>query len=495
MSDTNTTQSDYDYSQTRQLNGRRVITSSVTEITAENVCDVLRSAINTHALNRSEIDYLWNYRKGIQPILYREKEIRPEINNTVVENRAEQITAFKVGYVFGEPIQYISTSPGEDSSKMVSHLNEFMFSADKHPKDLELGEWMTICGTAFRMVLANPDYVDGADASPFNLYTLDPRNSFIVYSTDIDNHKLMGVKYFMDDFGVAHYSVYTDRLYFEIDGDLINPTKSGLHTYGEVPMYEYPLNSARMGAFEVAIPLLDSLNKLDSNRMDGVEQQIQSFLKFINCEIDSDGLENLRNYGAIKIKSTDGLNGDVDTVVTEFDQNQTETLKEDLYDAVVEICSMPNRNGGSSTSDTGSAVWLRDGFASAESWAKGVEIYFKRSERQMLKLIKRICYYRGIDFRLSEIEVKFTRRNYEAIVSKSQVLATLLSQPKVHPLLAFTYCGLFTDPESAYAMSEQYYNEQMEKWNPVEVDENDEGDVSADGEVSETAENENPEGV
>jgi hypothetical protein len=46
----------------------------------------------------------------------------------------------------------------------------------------------------------------------------------------------------------------------------------------------------------------------------------------------------------------------------------------------------------------------------------------------------------------------------------------MLQQPKIHPLLAFTHCGLFSDPESAYAMSDAYYEEQMEKWEPVEVD-------------------------
>lgn len=46
-------------SQTRFMSGRRIIKTSVTEITDENVVDVLRKALATHELNRSEIDYLW----------------------------------------------------------------------------------------------------------------------------------------------------------------------------------------------------------------------------------------------------------------------------------------------------------------------------------------------------------------------------------------------------------------------------------------------------
>jgi hypothetical protein len=32
---------------------------------------------------------------------------------------------------------------------------------------------------------------------------------------------------------------------------------------------------------------------------------------------------------------------------------------------------------------------------------------------------------------------------------------------------------MFSDPESAYAMSMKYYEEQMAKWEPVDVDEDD----------------------
>ena len=91
-------------SKTRQMNGRRVIKTSVTEITRENVVEVLKKALAIHELNRSEIDYLWNYYRGKQPILRRVKEVRPEICNQIVENRANEIVSFKVGYLCGEPI-------------------------------------------------------------------------------------------------------------------------------------------------------------------------------------------------------------------------------------------------------------------------------------------------------------------------------------------------------------------------------------------------------
>lgn len=96
--------------------GRRVIYSSVSEITRENVVDVLQNAMLIHSVNSSEIDYLYQYYKGNQPILQRVKAIRPEINNRIVENHAYEIVSFKTGYVF-KLIQYVRRSEDKEISE------------------------------------------------------------------------------------------------------------------------------------------------------------------------------------------------------------------------------------------------------------------------------------------------------------------------------------------------------------------------------------------
>ena len=454
----------------RTMHGRRIITTDVAEITTENVVDVLRKAMSIHELNRGEIEYLWKYYKGDQPILTRTKTVRPEICNRIVENRANEIVSFKVGYLCGEPIQYVGRNSDEAVTKGVGTLNEYMFLVDKPALDQEVVEWDMICGTANRIVLDNEAYDAESDEAPFEILTLDPRDSFVVYSSDVKRRRMMGVKYNTDECGFKTYSVYTDNLCFTIEGDKITATKP--HALGFEPIIEYPANNARLGAFEIVLPLLDAINNVESNRMDGIEQFIQSFIKFVNCDIDEEKFMALKDLGGIKIKSVDGQTADVDIVTSELNQQQTQTLKDDAYQAVLTICGMPNRNGGSSTSDTGSAVLLRDGWSLAESRAKDSELMFKRSEKEMLKLVLKLCDgLADLKLKLKDIDMKFTRRNYDNIQSKSQVLVSMLQQPKIHPLLAFTHCGMFSDPESAYTMSTEYYDEQMEKWEPVDVDE------------------------
>jgi SPP1 family phage portal protein len=247
-------------------------------------------------------------------------------------------------------------------------------------------------------------------------------------------------------------------MYYEIVDDKI--IKSEGHTLGRVPIIEYPLNSARLGAFEIVLSLLDAINEVASNRLDGIEQFIQAILVLKGVDIDSDEFKALKENGGLKLP----IDGDADYLVQELNQGHTQTVVDDLYQSVLTICGMPNRNGGSSTSDTGSAVIMRDGWSDAEARAQSTEDMFKESESEFLLLA--IYIYNTFcnrDLKPSAVETRFTRRNYENIQAKSQVLTTMLSNNKIHPRLAFEYCGMFIDPELAYTESMAYNEEQQAK--------------------------------
>ena len=448
-----------------EMYGRRVITTDAVEITDGNIIAELNKAFDTHRLNRGEIEYLWNYYRGQQPILQRKKTVRPEICNKIVENRANEIVSFKVGYLCGEPIQYVGRNGDESVSQAVAELNEMMFSENKATQDKEVVEWQMIGGVAYRLVL--PDSKGEEDDAPFEMFTLDPRDTFVVKSSEVGNRPMFAVKYRVDSENNRICSVYSANWYWRIVGDKIVESKA--HALGMIPIFEYPANNARLGAFEIVLPMLDAINNVASNRMDGVEQFIQAFVKFVNCDIDEEQFKALKDLGAIKVKSVDGSAADVSIVTQELNQVQTQTLVDYLYQTVLTICGMPNRNGGSSTSDTGAAVIMRDGWSLAESRAKDSELMFKQAEHEVLKLVLRIIRdTEGLseeiyNLKLKNLSLQFTRRNYENVQSKAQVLVSMLQQNKIHPRLAFTSSGLFTDPESAYQLSKEYSEEQAQK--------------------------------
>lgn len=447
------------------LHGRRVIKTTETSITSDNVVSVLNKAIIDHMRNRLEIQYLWDYYCGEQPIEHRTKDVRPEICNVVVENRANEIVTFKSGYLMGEPVQYVTRSGREAVSSEINELNEYMFGEEKSSEDKELSDWFHICGTSYRFTLPNSMYKPGDDEddAPFNSYVLDPRFAFVIYSHDLGHEPIMGVKYVTDANNVTHYSCYTKDTFYEIVDGKIRQEEN--HIVGMVPIIEYPLNIARLGAFEIVITMLDAINTVSSNRVDGVEQFIQALMLFHNVDISGDDFKELRAQGAIKFKDADPqCKAEITYLISALNQTETQTLVDHMYDTVLTIVGMPNRNGGSSTSDTGTATIYRDGWASAESRAKDTELMFKKSERRFLKLVLNICKaLNGWTLKSSDIEIRFTRRNYENILQKAQVLDMMLNNEKVDPKLAFEHSGMFVDPGVAYEMSMKYYEEHKEE--------------------------------
>ena len=439
--------------ETRQMFGRKKIYTDVENITAENVVDVLNKAVLIHSQNQNEIQYLWDYYRGKTPILGKTKEVRDSINHMIAVNRANEIVSFKLGYGFGEPIQYIRRGSDDALTDDIKILNEHMFNVSKHAEDSTLAEWMYVCGMGLRMALPGKD-----EDEPFKIYTLDPRYSFVVHYNGLGEDVVMGVKFILLENKMPVYSVYTKDRYFEIQNGVI--TKDKAHAMGDVPIYLYPANTAMIGAFEIALPLLDSISEIESNRLDDIVQFVNSFLALVGGTIDEETYKKLEEYKTLCLpEGTDAkyLSGSLM-------QSDIQVFVDDLYDAVLTICGIPNRNGGSSTSDTGAAVIMRDGWSNAESQMKTVENEFKRSERRFLKLILQCMRtFGGTNLELKDIEIKFSRRNYDNIQTKSQVLVSMLNNNKIHPRLAFVHSGLFLDPESAYLESKAWWEENDRK--------------------------------
>lgn len=461
--------------------GRLKIYSDAKEITASNVVDEVSKAYAVHCRNQADIKTLWECYRGRTKILNKEKEIRPEINHKINENRAYEIVKFHKGYVYGEPIQYVrreNTTAKEADDVIaadINDLNGYMSDANKSACDNAIAEWMYVGGLGYRLTLPNKKWMKDGDEPPFTITSLDPRRTFIVYSSDIDEHPLMAVCCVERENNEKVFSVYTETSFFEFTeyGNVVQKA----NTLGMIPIVEYPAENARLGVFEVAMPLLDALDELQSNRMDDIVQFVNSFLAIIGADLDTETHNKLQEMKALCLPQ----GTDAKYLSATLNQAEVQTLKNDLYQSILTICGVPNRNGGTSTSDTGSAVILRDGWEAAEARAKATEEIFKCSEKEFLKIVLRIMRDTvGTRLRLSDITPHFTRRNYDNIANKSQVLIAMLNNPKIHPEVAYASCGMFPDPESAYLQGMAYYEEQMKKWEPVEVDETAEDNEAED---------------
>lgn len=446
----------------RNLFGRRIIFSTEPTITAQNVVAVVEQAYLDHLKNRDEIQYLWDYYKGKQPILSRVREVRKELTSRIVENRANSIVSFKSGYIAGKPIQYISSVSNDNVSANIDRLNDKMRVIGKHTKDRELIEWELVCGLGYRYVVQNKDPMLNC---PFNLYTLDPRSTFVIRSNDFAKDVIAGVSYVTDRNENVTFKVFTrDSVYTFLRGGGAVEIES--NAFGLIPIIEYQANTARQGCFEIVLSMLDAINEFDSCRIEAVEAFVQSLLVLYNCQVeDNVTADSIRQAGMILLKSVGDAKADIKVLAEQLDQTQNQTLKDDMYQSVLQICGVPSQSAaGTSDSSNNGAVVLKNGWEGAETRAQDFETMFKMPEQETLQVVAILCSgLSDISFDPTDIDVKFTRRNYENILSKSQTLVTMLAQDKIHPKSAYEASGLFVDTEEAYQLGMDWYNKQSKK--------------------------------
>ena len=105
--------------------GRLDIYSTFENIDESNLVAELNSALVYHIKNMLQEEFLYWYRRGVQPILNRDKEIREDILNIVQENHADEFTAFKNGYFLTAPVNYAARRKGVQNK--VKKLNESLY--------------------------------------------------------------------------------------------------------------------------------------------------------------------------------------------------------------------------------------------------------------------------------------------------------------------------------------------------------------------------------
>lgn len=439
--------------------GRKMIISNRTSITtSEQAIEELNKALPIHNQNRREMDYLYHYVSGDQPVLYRKKDVRPEINNKIVENHALEITRFMVAQNYGEPIQYTSIKDDPVKSKAIDKLNDYMRTRSKDYHDIVLGDFQSTCGTAYREVWSLKDN-EVEDGEPkFDLESPDPRYNFIIYSSGKGHPALMAVSVRKDEKNrTVYYCTTKNFVYYIRDGEFVKK-KSSVNGHGRIRLIEFPNNPRRLSDVEIVITMIDAINEVQSNRLDGVAQFVQAFVKFVNCEIDENTFLKMCKIGAIKVKTVNpSLPADVNTISSELNQEQTQTLKDDLYKNMLIIEGMPSREQNTG-GDTGQAVYLRNGWDFAEQRAKIDEPVTKRSEREFLKVVLNILKTKQqipSELTIADIDIKITRNKTDNMLVKSQAFIYLVKHG-IHPKIAIQTCDLWGDPEKVYTQSKDY---------------------------------------
>ena len=426
--------------------GRKIIKTNKAQINASNIVEELNKALAIHNQNAIEVNYLDRYYSGDQPILYRKKVNRPEVNNKLVVNLAYELVERKVADICAEPIQYVLRGTDEKKSEEITELNVTMDSESKQEVDIEICRWRSICGTAYRFIGNDDGNGDLLDESDFSLSSEDPRYTFIAYYSN--NKPAFSCQIRDGENNETIYFCYTANEWFDIrDGKIF---ESGINGNRAVPVIEYPNNARRLSDIEITILITDGINKLQSDRINGVEQFVSAWIKFINCEIDKDTFREMRQEGALVVKSNNGAENkaDVDVMTNELNQTEGQVVFDDLFERFLSIQGLANRSNNNSGGDTGNAVNLRNGHYDAGLRTAINEPILKKSERMSLRIIlNRLRINKGFTLMPSDIVIHINHNKLDNLLTKSEALKMLL-EAGVDYKRAIKTVDLFSDSEA-----------------------------------------------
>ena len=194
--------------------------------------------------------------------------------------------------------------------------------------------------------------------------------------------------------------------------------------------------------------------------MDDIAQIVNSILILYGAEMDAETHDKLEQWKTLMLP--DGADA---KYISPQLGNQVQDFKNDLYQSVLNICAMPNRNGGSSTSDTGRAVIYRDGWTDAEAYAKIIEARFIESENKFLEFAFSIVRdVENINLTLDDIDVKFARRYTDDLLTKVQAMQQMMAAG-IKPDIAISTSGIWNDPTTVAIESRPY----LVKWEEENV--------------------------
>lgn len=460
--------------------GRKRILCHNTRITSQNVVEAALKALLIHFENVVAENYLYYYARGIQPVLNKQKDVRPEINHKLTQNLASEIVSFKNGYFLTKPSFYISRRKDESKSEVINKLNDYLYLSGKQDADNELVDWFHTVGLGTLFV----ESVDDEEA-PVKCYAIDPTTAFVAYSRTPSSEPIFGGHVVYEAYSEnnvqmmkVYYDVYTKDKIFRLEGTAKAETMTRevianipwgiaseeINHLGEIPIIEYQYDYHRMGSFEKVLSLMNELNYQQSMRLDSTEQFVNSLLVFYNCKLGKDEKGNditpsyIRQNGALFLKSEGQDKADVMEIASVLDQSQSQVLVDNLTEQIFDIAGVPMSqkiNGG--TGDNVGAVYLRSGWATADTFARNTEDLFRKSNKQFDKIFLKILKEKKLidDILVSDLDLQFTRNEMENMVAKTQA-ALNLKTLGLSPELVLSKSGISNDPAGDIEKSREY---------------------------------------
>ena len=456
----------------RKLNyGRKRIILDYDEVNPNNVVEVLGKALNIHASNRKDCDYLIHYFLGEQDILFRPSPETSNINNTTVVNFAYPITREIVGYTFGNAIEFVAKE--SDKQKQVTKFSDMLEYEHSYYHDICNAIYGSICGVSYAITLPSPDITkDFTPEVPIVMDSLDPRTTFVVQSNSIGNPQIMSCNIITRTDGKKEYVCYTPK-YKMVVKDAMKTIDWEVNPIGLDPITMIENSLFLTGDWEQAISVMNANNLVASDSLNEIEGTIRSLLVILGAEFDEDDedadLAKIKKNRLLTLTAPNGLGGvnlDAKFISPQLDSNGVQNIREYLDEAMNIIVGIPDReSNGNGGGDTGMAVLNRNGWTDIEIVARLKEMFYLKGKSKQVGVALAILKKLGKinkDLNVLDIDIKPKRHTLDNISAKTTAFSTLVATGELATIDCLELSSLTNRPAEMVERGKQAKKEREE---------------------------------
>ena len=350
-------------------------------------------------------------------------------NNRIVDNQYKKMVNQKNNYLLGQPITIQS-----ENEQYVNILKQY-FNRRFMRTLKSIGEDSLNCGIAYLFVYYNEE-------GQLTFRRFDPTEIIVgwedaehtrisyfirVYETLVyigKDEKIVEKVEVYDENGVTYFELHNHTLkleghesYFMVGNDGFNWTR--------IPLVAFKYNNKEIPLIKMVKSLQDGLNLIESNFQNNMEEDARNTIMVL-VNYDGQNLaefrKNLATYGAVKVRSADGANGDVRTLQVEVNAENYKAIIELFKKAIIEN-AMGYDAKDDRMSGTPNQMNIQSMYSDIDLDANSMETEYQAAFEELLWFIN--CHLANThqgDFENEEVEVIFNR---DMMMNEGEVIANI----------------------------------------------------------------------
>jgi SPP1 family phage portal protein len=389
-----------------------------------------------------------NYYSGKHDILHKKRtaigdngeliEIENLPNNKIVDNQYRKMVNQKSNYMVGQPFTIqCDNEQYTEALKPYIHTKKFFRMMKEIAKDALNGgvAWLypfydedgELTIKRFKPYEIIPLWSDAehtvldAAIRVYEVLAYEGTNEKIVRKVEVFNAD--GLYYFelTDGGNLVPEEPFYEPYFTVTDHDGV----SKAYNWTKIPLIPWKYNAEEIPMIAMCKSLQDGLNKIESQWEDQMEEDPRNTIMVL-VNYDGQNLgefrRNLAQFGAVKVRSMDGSNGDVKTLQIEVNAENYKAIVEQFKKAIIENCmgydAKDDRLGGNANE-----MNIKSMYSDIELDTNGMESEFQAAFEELVWFIN--CHLANTgkgDFDGEEIEIIFNR---DIMISESSVITDI----------------------------------------------------------------------